>query len=310
MTNLAPKLVSLDETFSVASLQQRFWTRMTGAEMAAHNNTAEPLNILCIESGSGFIKGHVYVIDDEGIIHDVFAPHTHSDASSGTLYEIKRANYRDLIEMDCSLNIFKELFHFTKSSTGTVATDVDTLANTKYVITTTATASDDYCNLEAGGGRLFFGEPITLQLKYAVSDNTFINYRMGCGQPLIQNAVGTGVQMGFEGCTGTNTSNRVFSSDGTTWSAEDMSNMVPTGAIPLGLRIDFYPSSKIVATDGEGTEIIKTGNLPTIGSATNADATFRAGCKTLTTAARWLKIYSMRLLGDSYDSTAGLKGWL
>lgn len=284
---------------------------MSGTEIAAHNIAAEPLNIHCIEDGSGYIKNHFYVISDDGIIADIFAPHTHNDSTAGTLYDIKRANYKDLIEMDYSMNIFVAAFWKTVVGTGTLVDNVDTSAHTKYVIGTTSGANNDVVNAEAGGGRLFFGKPITLQLKYAVSNNTSINYRMGVGQPLIQNAVGTGVQMGFEGCTGTNVFNRAFSSDGTTWSGSlDLSNMVPAGSIPLGLRIDYYPSSKMVVSDGLGAGDIKTTNLPAVGSATNADSTFRFGVKTLSANTRWLKIYAMRLVGSSYDNQPGISGWV
>jgi hypothetical protein len=164
----------------------------------------------------------------------------------------------------------------------------------------------------AGGGRLYFGKPITIQLKYAVSNNTSIAYRMGCGQPLMENTVGTASQMGFEGCTATSQFNHSFSADGSNWSAgADLSNMVPAGSIPLGLRIDYYPSSKIVASDGLGVSDIKTTNLPAVGNATPADATFRWGVtQTAASTARWIKLYAMRLVGSSYDSVAGIGGWL
>lgn len=325
MVNLGAKIVSLDETFSTGKLNQKFITRMTGAEISAHNIAAEPLNILCIESGSGFIIGHVYVIDDNGVIYDVFAPHLHTDSSTGgSLYEIKRENYKNLIEMDYSMNIFAAAFVKTERSTGTGgATDgtlvdaIDTSAHTKYVIATTAgtnatSPNEDFVNGQAGGGRIWFGAPLTLQIKYAVSINTSIAYRMGVGQPLIENSVGVTAQLGFEGCTGTNQFNRAFSADGSAWSGSaDLTNMVPTGAIPFGLRIDLYPGSKMVISDGFAGGIIKTTNLPPVGSATNADATFRFGLKQLAaSSSRWLKLYALRLVGSSFDSTAGINGWV
>lgn len=309
MVNLAPKLVSLEETFSIPELHQRTITRMTGAEIAAHNAAAEPLNIVCIEDGAGFLKGHFYIIDEDGIIHDVFSVHDHSTtAQGGTLYDIKRANYNNHIEMNMSADIMAAAFIMSRSSTGTMADTVDTTANTKYVQWTTTTANNDWVVGEAGGGRLFFGKPATLQIKYAVSNNTSVTYRMGCGTPRINDNVGTLAQMGFEGCTGTNTLNRVFSADGTTWSGENMSDM--SQPVPFGLRIDWYPSSKIVATDGLGTVVTKISNLPPVGTATNSISTFRVGIKTLTTASRNLKIYAARLVGDSYDSQSGIQGWV
>lgn len=307
MTNLAPKLTSIVETFSVPELQQRTITRMTGAEIAAHNAIGEPLNIFCIEDGSGYIKGHYYGITDDGIIYDIFAPHNHtSTATGGSLYEIKRDNYKNLIELDYSANIFPEIFWKSVVGTGTLLGNVD--STSKFVQFTTTAANNDAVNGELGGGRLFFGKPLTLQIKYAVSHNVSVNYRLGPGTPKIENNVGVGAQLGFEGCTGTNQLNRVHSGSGSAWSAEDMLNMVQ--ANPLGLRIDYYPSSKIVATDGLGTVITKTTDLPAISTATNSISLCRVGIKTLTTAARNFKIYAMRIVGYSYDNESGIGGWL
>lgn len=318
MTNLAPKLVTLDQTFSIPSLNQRWITRMSGSEIAAHNIAGEPLNILCIEDGAGFLNGHFYVIGEDGIIRDVFGEHDHtSSAAGGTYYSIKRANYKNDIEFDQSLNISAEPYDFTEiplAGAGTFVNAVDGTAHTKYAIATTAgsaAANNDVCNMSAGGGRLWFGAPLTLQVKYAVSDNTSIAFRIGCGQPKMENAFGITAMLGFEGCTGTNQFVRAFSADGSAWSAgEDMDNMVPTGSIPLGLRIDFYPTSKIVATSGLGTVKFKTDNLPPPSTATQADATFRFGVKQIAaSSARWIKLYAARVVGSSYDSQPGISAW-
>lgn len=298
---------------------------MLGSEIAAHNIAGEPLNVLCLEDGSGYIKNHFYVISDDGIIADVFAPHLHTDNSTGaSLYEIYRANYKDLIQMDYSINIPSGAFDVTERSggtggatAGTIAAVVDASAHTKYIIAQTAgtnavPTTQDVTNGAAGGGRLYFGKPITLQLKYAVSNNTSIAYRMGCGQPLIENTVGVTSQMGFEGCTATSQFNHSFSADGSNWSAgADLNNMVPAGSIPLGLRIDLYPSSKLVASDGLGASDIKTTNLPAVGNATPADATFRFGVSQIAASSvRWIKLYALRLVGSSYDAQSGISGWL
>jgi len=313
-SSVGGKVVGLDDLFSVTRLNLKFITRMTGAEIAAHNIAGEPLNVLCIADGSGYVKGHFYVITDDGIIFDVFNQHTHtSTTDGGDLYSIYRANYNQLVEINQSLNFAANSFYFTKSGAGTWVDAVDTLSNQKYGIMTTATAANDYCNIEGGGGRLWFGKPATFQIKYAVSHNTSVAYRMGVGTPLIQNTVtgaGAVAQFGFEGCTGTNQLNRVFSADGTTWSGEDMLNMVQS--VPMGLRIDWYPTSKIVATDGAGTSIFKITNLPLISTATTESSTFRSGIKALaTSAARNLKIYALRLTGYSYDNQiTPTKGWI
>lgn len=220
-----------------------------------------------------------------------------------------------------SANIYAAAFVKTERSTGTggstdgtVADVIDTGSNTKFVqITTAGTngslggSNQDYTNAIAGGGRLFFGKPATLQIKYAISHNTSVAYRMGCGTPQLGTNVGTSAQMGFEGCTGTNTNNRVFSADGTTWSGEDMNDMVQ--ATPTGLRIDWYPPSKIVAQDGLGTVVTKITNLPPPGTATNSNSLFVAGVLQIAASTvRNLKLYAVRLVGDSYDPVVG--GWV
>lgn len=282
---------------------------MTGEEIANHNAAGEPLNILCIEDGAGYLNGHFYVIGEDGIVRDVFAEHLHTDISTGgSLYGIKRANYKNLIELDHSMNLPASAFEKAAASTGTLDDIVDGTALTKFVQLTTTVANNDWVVGEIGGGRLWFNKPITLQLKYAISVNTFVTYRMGIGTPRINDNIDIIPQFGFEGCTGTNILNRIYSSDGTAFSAEDMLDMVQT--VPMGLRADFYPSSKIIADDGAGTHIIKTTNLPPPTTATNANNLFRAGVKTLTTVTRNLKIYALRIVGDSYDSAPGVKGWV
>lgn len=308
MVNLAQKLITLDQQFSVPSLNQRWITRMTGDEIALHNAAGEPLNVLCIEDGAGYINGHFYVIGEDGIVRDVFGEHLHTNNSSGgSLYDIRRANYKELVEVDMSLNIHASAFKATAATTGIMSDEVDSTALTKFVQFLTTNVSQNWIVGELGGGRLWFNKPITLQLKYAISINTFVTYRMGIGSPRINDNIDVVPQFGFEGCTGTDILNRVYSSDGTAYHAEPMLDMQQS--VPMGLRADFYPSSKIIADDGAGTHIIKTTNLPPPSTATNANNMFRAGVKTLTGSTRNLKIYALRIVGSSYDSAPSIKGW-
>lgn len=287
---------------------------MTGTQISEHNFQNEPLNVLCIEDGAGYATGHIYCADDGGILRDIFQAHTHlNSATGGTLYDIYKVNYNEMIQMDHSINISINDFmvNFNGSGTAVNVDDNPSGGATKYIQATTGTAADNYVNLVAGGGRIFFGKPLTLQLKYNIQIDTNVNYRMGCGQPSMQNAAGTTAQLGFEGCTSgpSPTLNGAYSADGTTRTTEYLSAMVQS--VPIGLRIDYLPGSKIIAMDGYGAIVNKTSNLPPISSATNSNSTFKAGVKaTAVSSSRWLKLYAMRLVGGSYDSQSGIHGWI
>lgn len=314
VTNLAPEIQSFDEVFSVGRMKQMMITRKTGDEIAQVDFENNPMNIFCIEDGVSYKKGHLYLIDNDGVMHDVFLTHDHSSSDKGgTYYDIKKGNYNQLIEMDYSLNIMKAFFHSTNNGTGTdvgVTDQVDELNNQKYVQLLTGTTLDNYANIVAGGGRIFFGKPITMQVKYTLSSNIDVTYRMGMNNPLIQNSVTNSVvQLGFTACSGTNANNGVFSSDGTLFSVDYMSAMVQPNA--FGLRLDWYPSSKIDARDGNGVQALKTSNMPNITAATTSNATFRAGVRvTAGGSGKSLRIFALRLLGHSYDSQSGIKAWV
>lgn len=309
MVNLGGKITTLNQTLSIGELNQKMLTRMTGTEISEHDFQNEPLNVLCIADGAGYITGHIYCADDNGVLRDIFQPHTHlTSANGGSLYDIYKVNYNELIQMDYSTNISKNFFKTSGSASSTFDDFLDTTQ--KYIIATTNTATDAYMNAVAGGGRLFFGKSFTLQLEYAVSINDNIAYRMGCGMTPIENAAGSGAQIGFEGCTSgpSPSSNGIASADGTTRTVEYLSAMVQS--FPMGLRADYNPGAKIVAMDGLGTVVNKTTNLPPISSATLRANTFRASVKTTNSTAKWLKLYAARLVGASYDSQSGIGGWI
>lgn len=308
MVNLASKILSPTETFSVASLNQRMITRMTGTQISQHNALTEPLNILCIEDGAGFKAGHLYVIGEDQTIRDVFLAHNHYDtASGGSYYEIRKANATDYIEIDYSLNIHHNQFLYSvNDDPGFLNTVHD--GESRWIEAVTEDETEGRINFTLGGGRLTFAKPLTLQLKYVLSHNVDMTYRMGIGNALIQNAAGTAAQIGFEGCSATSINNAIASADGTTRSAEYLINMVQV--VPFGLRFDYTPSSKIVAQDGQGTIVIKTTNLPPIASQSTGYRVFRGGLRTTNPTPKTLRLYALRIFGSSYDSTGGVKGWI
>lgn len=314
VTNLAPEFQSFDEVISLGRMKQMTITRLTGDEIALVDIENDPLNVVCIQDGTSYKKGHFYIITNDGVIFDTFLNHDHSSTDKGgTYYDILKGNYNQVIEMDYSLNMMKAFFDPVVSGTGSAITDVvDDTANQKYVQLTAGTTLNAYANIRGGGGRIYFGKPITLQTKYQITSNSDVTYRIGTGSDQIQNSVTNSViQLGFTGCSSTNANNGVYCTDGSVLTVEYMSAMIPPGGNAMGLRLDYYPSSKIDAKDGLGVQDLITTNLPSISAATTSNATFRAGIRvTAAGAAKSLKLYAVRLLGHSYDSQSGIGAWV
>jgi|SRR5580765_3108797 len=307
MVNLAQPIQTDTITFSVPELNQRMIARMTGTQMGTWDFATKPINVLCLADGAGFYKGHFYMTGDDGTVYDMFRIHNHSSSAEGSsLYDIMMANAKNVIGFDGSDGVGENDFHMkTFSGVGVLATEAN--SNQMYTKFLTDTAANDYVNVMRGGGRLSFGSPMTMQLKYGMSHNVGALLKIGTGTTTVENAAGAASQIGFEHCSATNTSIGVFTADGTVRQTDYLTNVVQS--VPYGLRFDYYPSSKVIAKNGAGLEVIHTSNLPSISAATNSDSVFRAGVKTTNTTAKTFKLYALRYFGYSYDATTGIFGW-
>lgn len=309
MTNLATLIESDRDQWSVASLNQRWITRMTGLEISNHD-TNVPINILCIEDGAGFIKGHTYWIDDGGEIHDSFKKHNHtSSLDGGTYYDMLKANYKNIIGFDYSAGTNKADWVITNgaSNRGTITDQKD--ANEGYIKCDTGNVANDYINLNKMGGRIYFGQPITVQLKYGVSHDVDSLVRMGVSIPDVQNASGNGAQALFEFCSGGgNTLLGIVTADGDSRSTEYLSGVVQ--AVPFGVRFDYFQGSKVYAIDGNGIEVNKTSEIIPTGAASTSEGFFKASIKSTNTTPKTFRLWAARLLAHSFDSTVGIKGWV
>jgi hypothetical protein len=308
VNNLAAPIQSDTQTFSVPELRQRTISRMTGIEAGTWDFTTNPINFVCIDNGAGFIKGHFYTTMNDGTVLDTFRTHNHSSsAEGGSIYDIHFNNTGSFIDWNKSAGVFPSDFGMvTVSGAGTLTTEM--ASNQMYSKFLTDVAANDYVNGIVGGGRLFFASPMTLQLKYAMSHNTAALLKVGIAVTTVENAAGTGAQLGFEHCSASNVNIGIFTADGTTRQTDFLTNVVQ--AIPFGLRADYYPSSKVIARNGAGLSVIHTSNLPSISSASNSDNLVRFGVKSTNTTAKTFKLYAARVFGTSYDSSAGVQAWI
>lgn len=308
VNNLALPIQTDTQTFSVPELRQRTISRMTGTEMGNWDFTTKPINVFCTENGSGYLKGHFYCTGNDGTVYDAFRNHNHSSAAEGgSQYDMFFANAGSMIEWNKSAGVAPTDFsNITFSGASTLTSEM--ASNQLYSKFLTGAVADDYVNGIVGGGRLTFASPITLQLKYAVSHNTASLVKFGIASTTVENAAGTLAQAGFEHCSAASVNIGVYSADGATRQTDYLTDVVQ--ATPYGLRLDYYPSSKIIARNGAGLSVTHTSNLPSISAASNSDNVLRIGIKSTNTTAKTLKLYAGRLFGSSYDSTPGINGWI
>lgn len=308
VTNMAYPIQSDTQTFSVPELRQRTVSRMTGLEASNWDFTTKPINFVCTDDGAGFLKGHFYVTGNDGVVYDVFRNHTHASAAEGgTLYDIINSNAYYLINWDKSAGVSPTDFNMMTASTGGTLT-TEAASNQMYAKFLTGAVADDYVNGLVGGGRLSFGSPITLQIKYAASHNTGSLIKFGIASTTVENAAGTAAQMGFEHCSAASVNIGVYSADGAVRTTDYLLDVVQS--TPFGLRLDYLPSSKITAKAANGLTVTHTSNLPSISAASNSDNVFRVGVKSTNTTPKTLKLYSARFIGTSYDSVVGLNAWI
>lgn len=310
MSNLADLISNVDSVIPPDVFNAKTIWKPLGTDIPSHDLNQDVGAIVCSGDGSGFLADHMYIInkDKTGWV-DVFKQHKHtSDTDGGTLFDIKFGNAKDILEMNFH-NLRKGQFVCTATTTGGTATITDQRDSTSVYVECVSPISTAYCNMEAGGLRLFFGKPFIMQAKYKVFENTNILWRIGSGLSTIETS-GSQAQIGWEGCS-SDIRYAVVSANGTSRTPSYGTNMLQSN--PLGLRIEWYPNDKIIATDGLGTLINKTDNLPLVSSSTNENATFRVGHKTTNTSvgtSRAFRIYAANLVGYNFDSSSGVGQWL
>lgn len=305
--NLAYPIQTDTQTFSVPELRQRTISRMTGIEMGNWDFNTRPINVVCTEDGAGYVKGHFYVTLNDGVLIDTFIKHTHtSSTDGGTLYDIMFANASRFIDWNKTAGVTPNDFYHNASTGGTITHVNET--QQIYTQMMTGAVAEDHAEGIVGGGRLSFALPITLQIKYAISHNTNGLLKIGTGVTSVNSAAGVSSQTGFEWCSGASTSIGVFSADNVTRQTSYLSDVVKP--VPFGLRLDYYPSAKIIARNGDGLSVTHTTNLPSISWATYSNALLRAGVKTSNTTPKIFKVYAARIMGSSFDSNVSVKGWV
>jgi hypothetical protein len=306
MSNLADLITTANEVISPSIFNAKTIWNTSGTNLANHDINQDVGAVVVNETGSGYLVDHMYIRNAEKSTWvDVFKNHLHtSDLDGGSFFSIKQAIAKSILE-----------FNFQNAKVGMflpngAGTSVNSSDSTTSYIEMTSTVAANPANLWAGGLRLFFGKPFILQYKYKIFNNTNVIWRAGCGMSAVENS-GNQNQLGFEGCLNTDARTSLVAGNGTTRTPTYLSASLQTN--PLGLRVDFYPNDKAVATDGLGTLVNKTDSLPLSSGATDSKSTFRVGVKTTNASAgdtRVMDFFSAYLVGHIYDSESGVGAWL
>lgn len=311
MSNLADLITNVDEIISPSIFNAKTIWNTSGTNLANHDINQDVGAVTINEAGSGFLLDHMYIRkSDKSGWTDVFKQHFHtSDEDGGSFYDIKKAIAKQILEFNFQ-NFKKEYFILTGGGTATNNFDNTATTSTQSFTDLVSATGLVPANLWAGGVRLAFENPFTLQCKYKIFESTNVIWRVGCGMSLVETS-GNQNQVGFEGCLNTDTRTSVVSGDGTSRFPAYMSASLQSN--PTGLRLDYYPNDKIVGVDAIGGMVTKTDTLPLTSAATLSTNTLRVGVKSTNDSAgdsRTLRMYGAYLLGYLYDSKSGVGAWI
>jgi hypothetical protein len=311
-------------TGSIVNITNPVFNHATIASVRGVNVGSLPLSNLvpfvrCIEDGGIYKQNRGYILKaDNNGYESMFPTHTHdpdNEANDGGAYfYVRKLNSKHLLEFNNQSAHRAEFSAATGLIQGT-STAVDTiLSGSSFILVTSnynAGGSIGYsATLMRGGLRLAFSYPFIFTIKQVISHNVDLVYRGGCNMSYTHNTSGTQNQVGIEGCTSSSVNYQALSGNGTSRTGSPLvsSNLAP--GLTRGYRIEYFPSDKIVFTDGAGNQVIKSDNLPAASAATDGDNTLRIGLCTSTSTAKLLKVFASMLLGKIYDANPAIGEWL
>lgn len=274
--------------------------------------------VRCIEDGGIYKQNRGYILKaDQSGYESLFPSHTHTPEDEtndgGALFWIRKLNSHHLLDFN-NQSAHKNDFSSVATLIQGTSTIADTILNgASYILLTSnynAGGSVGYsATLMRGGLRLDYSYPFILRIKQILSHNTDLVFRAGTNMAYTHNLAGVVNQVGIEGCTSSSANYQAVSGNGTSRTGSPLtgSNLAP--GLVRGYYLEYFPSDKIILSDGAGNEVIKSDNLPAVSAATDGDSTLRVGLNTSNATAKTLKFYASVLLGKIYESNAAIGEW-
>lgn len=234
---------------------------------------------------------HLYVWDDtlDKWVDQLNPVHTHADDSSGGSYSNIRIGsartFWGITETDLTF------------TTGTNGTYANTLSGSDgYRNISSGATSGNSGNLINAGLRYDFAFPLYAQFRALMSTvTTSYTTRAGFNMEYAATSANASKKLGVEACNTCNGTNmRVVSSDGTTRSASNTTDVASTAAT---YKLVFNPNTpSLTYTKDGGTAVVKTSNMPTTGVPDRSNV-FVTGVATATGTARALQLWGLRAFG-------------
>lgn len=315
-------------TGSIVNITNPVFNHATISSVTGDNVGGAPLAnrvpiVRVIEDGGIYKQNRAYILKaDQNGYESLFPIHTHTPEDEtndgGALFWIRKLNAHHLLDFNNQSAMNSGYSPVTSLLQGT-ATSVDTILNgASYILLTStwnAGGSVGYSATKMRGGlRLDFSYPFVLILKQVLSHATDLVYRAGCNMSYTHNLAGVQNQVGIEGCTSAPSGTLYHAASGNSGGRTAVpmlgSNLAP-GSV-RGYKIEYFPTDKIILSDGAGNEVIKsdTSTFPAVSGATDGDATLRIGLYTSNSTSKTLKLYASLLLGKIYESNPAIGEWL
>jgi hypothetical protein len=311
-------------TGSIVNITNPVFNHATISSVRGVNVGGSPLSNLVpivrvTEDGGIYKQNRGYILrSDQNGYESLFPSHTHNPDDEtndgGAYFYVRKLNSKHLLDFN-NQSAHKAGFSSVLTLVQGTSTVADTILNgSSYILLTSkynAGGSIGYsATLMRGGLRLAFSYPFVLTTKQVLSHATDIVFRAGCNLPYTHSLAGTANQVGIEGCSSSSANYQVVSGNGTSRTGLPLtaSNMAP--GLTRGYRIEFFPSDKIIFTDGAGNSVIKSDNLPASSAATDGDSTLRIGLSTSNATDKALKFFASHLLGKIYDANISIGEWL
>lgn len=301
-------------------LNRKMITIDTGAAIAAIPLTSPATVFLSTTSEAGYVQDELYVTRADGSGRSaVRRAHNHStssDTDGGDIYDIDTANagtrlaigprntkagdFDVKIQGGASASVFN-LDNFN-------STNVITMRLKTRNSTGTATAANDFTQVNDGGLALSFGSRIEWRIKMSISSSANVLWRAGVNMEAVDVAGdGTQNRFGMEGCSTVDVFAHLICANGTGVRTNAPTTTDPSsGSAALkGFAMYYRPGTNIIWKDATGNTVSLNSNVPSSGSIAS-DRQLRYGIKN--TAGTTEKI--MYVAADALFGKIGDTAWV
>lgn len=274
-------------------LNRKMITIDTGAAIAAIPLTSPATVFLSTTSEAGYVQDELYVTRADGSGRSaVRRAHNHSsssDTDGGDIYDIDTANAGSRLAIG-PRNTKAGDFDVKIQGGGTASVfNLDNFNSTNVITmrlktrntTGTATAANDFTQVNDGGLALSFGSRIEWRIKMSTNSSTNVLWRAGVNMETVDTAGdGTQNRFGQEGCSTVDAFVHLICANGTGVRTNAPTTTDPSAASAAlkGFAMFYRPGTNIIWKDATGNTVSLSSNVPSSGTIAS-DRQLRYGIK-------------------------------